>query len=63
MSLTAAGKRMAKRIREVGLRHLSDALASWPEADRTELARLLGQLVDDFARTDVVAPGNRGKRA
>jgi DNA-binding MarR family transcriptional regulator len=59
VSLTPAGKRVAKRLRTVGLRHLSDALADWSERDRADLAQLLSRLVDDLARTDVVPTGGR----
>jgi DNA-binding MarR family transcriptional regulator len=59
VSLTPAGRRVAKRIRTVGLRHLSDALAGWSERDRADLVRLLSRLVDDLAGTDVVPTGNR----
>jgi hypothetical protein len=45
---------VAKRIRAVGLRHLSDALADWSEGDRADLSRLMSRLVDDLARTDIV---------
>jgi DNA-binding MarR family transcriptional regulator len=68
VSLTPTGTRVAKRIRAVGLRHLSDALADWSGGDRADLSRLLSRLVDDLARTDIVpaearASADRKKRA
>lgn len=59
VSLTPAGTRVARRIRAVGLRHLSDALADWSGDDRADLSRLMARLVDDLARTDVVPAGTR----
>lgn len=56
VSLTAPGRRLAQRIRSVGLRHLSDALGGWSQEDRARLATLLGRLTDDFARTEVTGP-------
>lgn len=56
VSLTPEGTKVARRLRAVGLRHLSDALSEWTEAERRDLARLLGRLVDDFAGTEVRSP-------
>ena len=36
VSLTSSGARLARRIREVGLRHLAHSLADWPPDDRQE---------------------------
>jgi DNA-binding MarR family transcriptional regulator len=60
VSLTASGRRVAKRIREVGLRHLTNALHDWDPRDRTELARLLTKLVDDLMATDITPLRRRG---
>jgi DNA-binding MarR family transcriptional regulator len=53
VSLTAAGRRLADRIRSVGLRHLDAALASWSDADRRRLSTLLSRLVDDMMATEI----------
>ena len=56
VALTPSGRRIAKRIRQVGLTHLSESLADWSGADRSELARLMSRLVDDLQRTSVRSP-------
>lgn len=61
VSLTASGRRVAKRIREVGVRHLTTALRNWNERDRADLARLLTKLVEDLVATDI-KPVERTKR-
>jgi DNA-binding MarR family transcriptional regulator len=53
VSLTARGRRIAKRIRDVGLRHLANAMQGWDRQDRKELARLLSRLVDDLMATEI----------
>jgi DNA-binding MarR family transcriptional regulator len=57
VSLTASGRRVARRIREVGLHHLASALRDWETNDRTELARLLTKLVNDLMATEITPPG------
>jgi MarR family transcriptional regulator, transcriptional regulator for hemolysin len=56
VSLTPSGRRIAKRIREVGLHHLSNALCDWEPSERTELARLMTKLVDDLMKTEITRP-------
>lgn len=51
--LTPAGRKVARKIREVGLRHLADSLSGWNDKDRARLAELMGRLVDDLQRTDI----------
>lgn len=58
VALTPDGRRAAKRIREVGLRHIEGALAAWPRADRSRLAHLLVRLLDDLAATEI-SPGRK----
>jgi DNA-binding MarR family transcriptional regulator len=62
VSLTAAGRRIAKRIRDVGIRHLSAALKDWTPAERTNLGHLLTKLVDDLMATEITPP-RRASRA
>ncbi len=56
VSLTAEGRRLATRIREVGVRHLRESLGDWSDADTRRLARLIARLVDDLQRTEVPTP-------
>jgi DNA-binding MarR family transcriptional regulator len=63
VSLTSSGRRTAKRIREVGLRHLASALEDWEPRDRKELALLLTRLVDDLMATDITPPGRATRRS
>jgi DNA-binding MarR family transcriptional regulator len=62
VSLTPSGRRIGKRIREVGLRHLKTALHDWEPRERKELGRLLTKLVDDLMATDIT-PSGRSTRA
>jgi DNA-binding MarR family transcriptional regulator len=48
---TPTGRTCARRLHHLRQRHLVDALASWDDAERNELARLLARLVDDLERT------------
>jgi len=48
VSATGAGEQASRRIRAVGQQHLEDALDSWTEQDRAELARLLRRFVADL---------------
>lgn len=56
VALTPAGRRVAKRIRQVGLKHLSESLAGWSDDDRNELGRLMTRLVEDLQRTSITTP-------
>jgi DNA-binding MarR family transcriptional regulator len=57
VALSPTGRKVAKRIRQVGLRHLSESLADWSDDDRAELGRLMTRLVDDLQRTSIAPPG------
>jgi DNA-binding MarR family transcriptional regulator len=61
VELTPEGRRMAERIRAVGLHHLREALAGWSETDERSLARLLGRLVDDLEATPVPPISQKSK--
>ncbi|MCO5314103.1 MAG: MarR family transcriptional regulator [Microthrixaceae bacterium] len=50
--LTPSGRRVAQRIRSVGLRHLQASLIAWSADEKHQLAELLGRLIDDMQRTD-----------
>lgn len=56
VTLSAAGQDAMGRERSRRLALITGALGAWPEADRDELARLLGQLADslDTIRQPVV---------
>ena len=56
VALTPAGAEVARRLREVGLRHLDESLSGWSLRDREHLARLLGRLVDDLQATEIEPP-------
>ena len=53
LDLTAEGRRLAGRIKTVGVRHLETALRDWPDDDARALAGLLHRLVDDLVATPV----------
>jgi DNA-binding MarR family transcriptional regulator len=53
VSLTPPGSEVARRIRSVGLSHLTESLSGWSPRDRRELGRLLARLVDDLERTQI----------
>jgi DNA-binding MarR family transcriptional regulator len=53
VSLTPSGRRVAKRIREVGVRHLTNAMHDWKPSERAELARLMTKLVEDLMATEI----------
>jgi DNA-binding MarR family transcriptional regulator len=61
VSLTPSGRRTAKRIREVGLQHLTRALQDWEPDDRKDLALLLTRLVEDLMATEIT-PASRSAR-
>jgi DNA-binding MarR family transcriptional regulator len=50
---TDAGARVAARIRDVGLRHLTESLAGWSTTDRRRVTELLSRLVADLQRTGI----------
>ncbi|UDY34911.1 MarR family winged helix-turn-helix transcriptional regulator [Dermatobacter hominis] len=52
---TDSGARVAARIRDVGLRHLTESLSGWSATDRRRVADLLARLVTDLQRTDIRA--------
>lgn len=56
VALTPAGTKAARKIRQVGLRHLSESLSDWSDRDRAQLARLMTRLVDDLQHTEIEAP-------
>jgi DNA-binding MarR family transcriptional regulator len=61
VSATEAGVAAHTTLRTVGDQHLGDALASWSEADRAELAALLERFVDDLRPVryrEVGSPGS-----
>jgi DNA-binding MarR family transcriptional regulator len=51
LALTGEGRRMARRIRLVGVQHLQRALQDWSSVDQRTLARLLDRLTSDLVRT------------
>ncbi len=51
--LMPSGRRVAQRIRSVGLRHLQASLIAWSADEKHQLAELLGRLIDDMQRTDI----------
>jgi DNA-binding MarR family transcriptional regulator len=57
LELTARGRRIAERIREVSVRHLEDALQGWSDHDERTLASLMARLVDDLVATPVRPDG------
>jgi DNA-binding MarR family transcriptional regulator len=59
LELTAEGRRMATRIRSVGVRHLELALDDWTDDDKAALATLLRRMVDDLVATPVPTKGRR----
>ncbi len=56
VSLTTSGRRLAYRIKTVGLDHLHSSLADWSEPDVQKLGQLLARLVDDLQHTEIVPP-------
>ena len=46
--LTDRGRDIYGRIVSIRTTHMSEVLASWSSAERVELARLVGRLVDDL---------------
>jgi DNA-binding MarR family transcriptional regulator len=59
LRLTPEGRRIAERIRAVGMRHLEDALGEWSDDDEQRLAELLRRFVDDLMATPVPARAPR----
>jgi DNA-binding MarR family transcriptional regulator len=60
LALTPEGRRIAERIRAIGMRHLEDALQHWSSGDERLLAELLRRFVDDLIATPVPTTGRRG---
>jgi DNA-binding MarR family transcriptional regulator len=63
LELTPDGRRIAERIRAIGMRHIEDALQQWSDRDERILAELLARFVDDLLATPVPTNGRRGQRA
>jgi DNA-binding MarR family transcriptional regulator len=59
LQLTAEGRRIAERIRAVGMRHLEDALGEWSDGDERRLAELLDRFVEDLMATPVPSRAQR----
>ena len=57
LELTPEGRRTADRLHAISARHLEDALASWTDDERAQLAASLSRLVDDLRATPLV-PGD-----
>lgn len=58
LALTADGRRMAQRIRDVSVQHLDAALHDWSGAEQRRLASLMQRLVDDLVATPVDPRGD-----
>jgi DNA-binding MarR family transcriptional regulator len=52
LSLTTAGRQVMEKVRAARHDLITDVLGDWDDADRTQLASLLGRLADDFVRTE-----------
>jgi DNA-binding MarR family transcriptional regulator len=61
LALTADGRRVAERIRSVGVRHLEEALRGWSDVEERTLAHLMERLVDDLVATPI-PPGAKRPR-
>lgn len=63
--VTPAGREARRRIGEVVGSHMEGVLATWSDADRSDLARLLTRLVDDLrsAQYRAVVEGRAGEEA
>jgi DNA-binding MarR family transcriptional regulator len=59
LELTPEGRRIAERIRSVGIRHLEATLDGWSEDDERRLAELLRRFVDDMVATPVPSSTRR----
>lgn len=55
LQLTPAGESVMAALVEAGDRMMAEILADWPEADRSELARLLQRFERDAARYELAA--------
>lgn len=55
VELTPAGAVTAERLHAISAHHLEQALGSWSERERRDLARALGRLVDDLRATPLEA--------
>jgi DNA-binding MarR family transcriptional regulator len=67
LELTPEGRRIAERIRAIGMRHIEDALHQWSDREERLLAELLARFVDDLVATPVPSTvprsGGRGAKA
>jgi DNA-binding MarR family transcriptional regulator len=63
LELTPEGRRIAERIRAIGMRHIEDALHQWSDRDERLLAELLARFVDDLVATPVPSSGGRRAKA
>src|SRR5215467_9759356 len=52
VSLTDAGREVMEKARAARHDLITDALGDWGDADRSQLAALLGRLADDFLRVE-----------
>ena len=52
VALTPAGREVMEKVRAARHDLITDAFAAWDDADRTQLAALLGRLADDFLRVE-----------
>ncbi len=50
LSVTRAGLRVDRRLREARRATVAEALAEWSDDDRERFAQLLGRFADDFSR-------------
>ena len=52
LSLTAAGRSVMEKVRAARRDLITDVLSDWDDADRAQLAALLGRLSGDFVRAE-----------
>ena len=51
LRLTSRGRDVYRKIVAVRTTHMTEVLAAWPAADRSQLAHLVDRLVDDLKKT------------
>jgi DNA-binding MarR family transcriptional regulator len=61
--LTAAGRRVYRRIVDFRNDYMAEVLSHWPERDRAQLVRLVDRLVDDLKSVPIRARANGRTRA
>lgn len=49
--ITPKGRDVHQRMLKVGQEHIADVIDTWEPADRAQLARLLGRLMEDMMKT------------